>query len=519
MARLLVLVALLLVPVISALDLEAYCDSLHPAGADEGVYVCHPEQANAGIWCNRAAGVMYAKVTECAKGHFFSISKAACVGELLSDCAAPSKRQSRFASACDVASSPEDESLVRLVCHPNSASKFIACPPNVAWAIELVCAGNRTFSAAKKRCVESRLTDCALALNVTTGNDTDERNVTSTLDLDSGDDAADARPAAGFLMMPTNATTANETDSRGNSTDNRNDTQGNSMNNSGPNAIIGGDDTESSDGTNEVGHMRYCPDAAPTGPGCIPRPGGNPRPTLPQPGSWPAPQGPSGPQGPGRVGPLYPVHPTYPTHRPDPRRLGPGPNRRGPPAECRPRYLFHQEKSDWEGARAICEIEGGQLAVITSEREQGRIASRFGKLAEFWIGATDIEREGQFRWVNGQGMGFARWYRSQPSKSYPNNEHCVTFNYWGKDAKWGDRNCFDSRPFLCETMVCRPVRNRFPTGYAAHFKGPLRSPFTFPRNRNFPGPRGMAGYATRHWPKGRGFPYSSWNRVQTPINL
>merc|ERR1719374_462758 len=310
MARLLVLVALLLVPVISALDLEAYCDSLHPAG-----------------------GVMCAKVTECAKGHFFSISKAACVGELLSDCAAPSKRQSRFASACDVASSPEDESLVRLVCHPNSASKFIACPPNVAWAIELVCAGNRTFSAAKKRCVESRLTDCALALNVTTGNGTDERNVTSTLDLDSGDDAADARPAAGFLMMPTNVTTANETDSRGNSTDNRNDTQGNSMNNSGPNAIFGGDDTESSDGTNEVGHMRYCPDAAPAGPGCIPRPGGNPRPTIPQPG-WAAPQGPSGPQGPGRVGPLYPVHPTYPTHRPDPRRLGPGPNRRGPPAEC-----------------------------------------------------------------------------------------------------------------------------------------------------------------------------------------
>ena len=67
--------------------------------------------------------------------------------------------------------------------------------------------------------------------------------------------------------------------------------------------------------------------------------------------------------------------------------------------------------------------------------------------------------------------------------------------------------------------MCRPVRNRFPTGYAAHFKGPLRSPFNFPRNRNFPGPRGMAGYATRHWPKGRGFPYSSWNRVQTPINL
>merc|ERR1712168_1554173 len=133
---------------------------------------------------------------------------------------------------------------------------------------------------------------------------------------------------------------------------------------------------------------------------------------------------------------------------------------RGQPV-CRTRYLYHP-----------------------AEAEQGRIASRFGRLPEFWVGCTDIEREGQFRWVNGQGLGFARWYRSQPSKKYPNNEHCVTFNYWGKDAKWGDRNCYDSRPFLCETMVCKPARGRFPSGYPGAFKGPLRRPYEFPRNQN-----------------------------------
>merc|ERR1711931_581144 len=137
--------------------------------------------------------------------------------------------------------------------------------------------------------------------------------------------------------------------------------------------------------------------------------------------------------------PIYPANPPLARHG-DPR-VPPASRQNG--AVCRTRYLHHPEKADWEGAKAICELEGGQLAVIASEADQNRIMSRFGKLREFWIGATDIEREGQFRWVNGQGLGFARWYRSQPSKSYPNNEHCVTFNYWGKDTKWGDRNCFE----------------------------------------------------------------------------
>jgi len=195
------------------------------------------------------------------------------------------------------------------------------------------------------------------------------------------------------------------------------------------------------------------------------------------------------------------------------------PMRKLPTAVCRARYSYHPSKADWEGARQICQMEGGQLAVITSERSQGRIGSRFGKLPEFWIGATDIEREGQFRWVNGQGLGFARWYRSQPSKSYPNNEHCVTFNYWGKDTKWGDRNCFDSRPFLCETMVCRPTKPYYPGGYPGSFKGPLKNPYNFPRNKNYPGPQGLNGIAVRNYARGRGFPYNKFQRIQSPIHM
>jgi len=212
--------------------------------------------------------------------------------------------------------------------------------------------------------------------------------------------------------------------------------------------------------------------------------------------------------------PIYPANPPLARHG-DPR-VPPASPQNG--AVCRTRYLHHPEKADWEGAKAICELEGGQLAVITSEADQNRIMSRFGKLREFWIGATDIEREGQFRWVNGQGLGFARWLAGQPTRKYPNNEHCVSFNYAWRDGRWGDRNCYDSRPFLCETMVCKPARGRFPSGYPGAFRGPLRRPYEFPRNRNHPGPKGMGGQAVRSWPRGSGQPYNEWERIRAAIH-
>jgi len=212
--------------------------------------------------------------------------------------------------------------------------------------------------------------------------------------------------------------------------------------------------------------------------------------------------------------PIYPANPPLARHG-DPR-VPPANPQHG--AVCRTRYLHHPEKADWEGAKAICELEGGQLAVIASEADQNRIMSRFGKLREFWIGATDIEREGQFRWVNGQGLGFARWLAGQPTRKYPNNEHCVSFNYAWRDGRWGDRNCYDSRPFLCETMVCKPARGRFPSGYPGAFKGPLRRLYEFPRNRNHPGPKGMGGQAVRNWPRGRGQPYNEWERIRSAIH-
>ena len=74
------------------------------------------------------------------------------------------------------------------------------------------------------------------------------------------------------------------------------------------------------------------------------------------------------------------------------------------------------------------------------------------------------------------------------------------------------------KSLLTFAAVCKPARGRFPSGYPGAFKGPLRSPYHFPRNRNHPGPKGMGGQAVRSWSRGGGQPYNEWERIRTAIH-
>jgi len=132
-----------------------------------------------------------------------------------------------------------------------------------------------------------------------------------------------------------------------------------------------------------------------------------------------------------------------------------------PAGQCRSQYFMHPEKTDWFSANDICLSQGGHLAVIRTEAQQSLISSRYARNYDFWIGLNDIDREGEFRWVNGEGQGFGRWADKNPSSVYPNDQDCVTYNFCNKQRTkcwrglWGDWDCSVSKPFLCETKVCR----------------------------------------------------------------
>lgn len=115
------------------------------------------------------------------------------------------------------------------------------------------------------------------------------------------------------------------------------------------------------------------------------------------------------------------------------------------------RYLYCPGPFTWADARANCQANGTDLAVVTTEPESlyvGNRVSQMGQWMEFWIGLTDQGEEGSFYWVDDTYAGFSIWNGDQPDDGWGYQpEDCVTSAPWGA---WSDFGCEFLFPALCE---------------------------------------------------------------------
>ncbi len=76
---------------------------------------------------------------------------------------------------------------------------------------------------------------------------------------------------------------------------------------------------------------------------------------------------------------------------------------------------------DWDEASSAAEVLGGHLATITSQEENSWISTAIGvnnlKKYHVWIGASDVEEEGAWKWVFGEDFNFENWHSSQPDNN------------------------------------------------------------------------------------------------------
>lgn len=63
-------------------------------------------------------------------------------------------------------------------------------------------------------------------------------------------------------------------------------------------------------------------------------------------------------------------------------------------------YALFKEAATWHLAKASCERRGGHLVIVDSEKELAFLDSLAGG-NRFWVGASDEEEEGHFRWIDG----------------------------------------------------------------------------------------------------------------------
>ena len=124
-------------------------------------------------------------------------------------------------------------------------------------------------------------------------------------------------------------------------------------------------------------------------------------------------------------------------------------------------YLVVLEGSGktWDDASAYCESRNSYLLEITTDAEL-ELAAGFKRYIKrhwyswIWIGATDRDTEGTFRYQHGrQRVPENFWKEGQPDNYY-NNEHCAAVRLFHDDFELvNDRRCYWHADFVCEKQL------------------------------------------------------------------
>ena len=123
-------------------------------------------------------------------------------------------------------------------------------------------------------------------------------------------------------------------------------------------------------------------------------------------------------------------------------------------------YLWGNKTLNWDDAEAFCQKEGGHLAsansrvieaYISKEKDKRKLSSLHSQ--HLWIGGSDKEKEGVWKWSDGSPWKFTKWNRGQPTSV--SEENCLQY-YGGRTnaIRWSDRPCSEEGNFVCSQMMC-----------------------------------------------------------------
>lgn len=116
-------------------------------------------------------------------------------------------------------------------------------------------------------------------------------------------------------------------------------------------------------------------------------------------------------------------------------------------------YLLCPYVRNWNEAREQCIQQGQDLVILNNAAEQTWVFDTLIQTlgdAPIWIGLSDQESEGDFRWVDGSVPGFSAWYPGEPNDS--GGEDCTVA---ASDGFWNDLACSASLFSVCEAP-CEP---------------------------------------------------------------
>ncbi|XP_065146742.2 uncharacterized protein [Paramisgurnus dabryanus] len=111
-------------------------------------------------------------------------------------------------------------------------------------------------------------------------------------------------------------------------------------------------------------------------------------------------------------------------------------------------YFISSEKKNWIESRRYCREKEADLIIINNKEEQDLFKNR-SEADSIWIGLTDSDEEGKWKWVDGSTLTTSFWdtvIHKEPNGK--TKENCVVSYTPG----WADFSCTKTFKWICRTL-------------------------------------------------------------------
>ncbi|KTF74531.1 hypothetical protein cypCar_00031016 [Cyprinus carpio] len=111
-------------------------------------------------------------------------------------------------------------------------------------------------------------------------------------------------------------------------------------------------------------------------------------------------------------------------------------------------YYISSEEKNWNDSNKDCLKRGANLTIINSNDEQDFV-KKISANANVWIGLTDIDVEGSWKWVDGSALTSGFWDPREPNGH--RGENCALTYSPG----WADYPCSNLFLWICEKSILK----------------------------------------------------------------
>ncbi|KAK3886556.1 hypothetical protein Pcinc_009306 [Petrolisthes cinctipes] len=110
--------------------------------------------------------------------------------------------------------------------------------------------------------------------------------------------------------------------------------------------------------------------------------------------------------------------------------------------------VYSKVKLTYSKAEDHCAEDGASLIIIKDAEQEKIVLDAVNQGEGYWMGLSDREVEGVWRWADGSSLGYSNWDRGQPNNYIlrGSDQDCAML-YRGA---WNDHHCLHPLRFVCQ---------------------------------------------------------------------